>query len=124
MKTFLAAVASLALTLLHCHAADTNSIIGDWQTEEVMSQLGPSVTAYSFTTNGTFTLSTKFTQGVMPTMSVTGAYHVVTSTTSLTNRLVTVAKGRTNTALCYFQGSTLVIDEGRPTKIFKLKRKQ
>ena len=57
-------------------------------------------------------------------MSVTGTYHVVTSATSLTNQLVTVAKGRTNTASCYFQGSTLVIDQGRPTKIFKLKRKQ
>jgi hypothetical protein len=123
MKTFLAAT-SLIFCLLPCCVADTNSIIGDWQTDEVLSQLGPSVTAYSFTTNGAFTLSTKFTQGVIPTMSVTGAYHVVASATGLTNQLVSVAKGRTNTTWCYFQGSMLVIDEGRPTKIFKLKRKQ
>src|SRR5712671_4969703 len=107
MKTFLAAIGSLTLVLLRCHAADTNSIVGDWQTAEVLSQLGPSVTAYSFTTNGTFTLSTKFTQGVIPTMSVTGTYHVVTSASRLTNQLVTVAKGRTNTASYYFHGSTL-----------------
>jgi hypothetical protein len=124
MRTPLAAAISLTLILLSCEAADTNSIIGDWQTEEVLSQLGPSVTAYSFSTNGTFASSTRFTQGQIPTMSGTGTYHLVTNATSLTNQLVTVAKRRTNTASYYFQGSTLVIDEGRPSKMFKLKRKQ
>jgi hypothetical protein len=124
MKTFLAAVVSLTLTILSCEAADTNSIIGDWQTEEVLSQLGPSVTAYSFYTNGTFASSVRFTLGQIPTMSLTGTYHLVTNATGLTNQLVTVAKGRTNTASYYFQSSTLVIDEGQPSKIFKLKRKQ
>jgi hypothetical protein len=54
MKTFLLAL--FATALLHCQAAEANSIIGDWQPDEVLSQFGPSVTAYLFTTNGTFTL--------------------------------------------------------------------
>jgi len=124
MKTFLAATAGLTITLLRCLAADTNSIIGDWETDEVLSQLGPSVTAYSFRTNGTFTVSTRFTQGLMPTMGGTGTYRIVTNSTSLTNQLVKVMKGRTNVNSYYFHGSTLVIDQGRPSKVFKLKRKQ
>ncbi len=125
MKMFFASAVSLTLLLLHCQAADTNSIIGDWQTDEVLSQFGPSVTAYSFRTNGTFTASIRFTQGLMPTQGGTGKYHlVITNSTALTNQLVTVVRGRTNIASYYFQGDRLVIDEGRPTKVFKLKRKQ
>ena len=124
MKTFLSATVSLALTLLHCQAA-ANSIIGDWHTDEVLSQLGTSVTAYSFRTNGTSTVSIKFTRGLIPTMGGTGMYHlVITNSAALTNQLVTVVKGRTNIASYCFHGDRLVIDEGRPTKVFNLKRKQ
>jgi hypothetical protein len=70
-----------------------------------------------------FTLATKFTQASIAPASVAGTYHVITNATNRTNTLVTIASGRTNTASYYFQGSTLVIDEGRPSKIFKLKRK-
>jgi hypothetical protein len=123
MKTLIAIVVSFSFTLLQCRAGDTNSVIGDWQSDEVLSQLGPSVTAYSFRTSGTFTLSTKFTQGLIPPISGTGTYHlVITNSMSLTNQLVTVMNGRTNFDSCYFQNDRLIIDEGRPSKVFKLKR--
>jgi hypothetical protein len=124
LNTCLAAIIGVVLAVPHCRAAaDTDSIVGHWQTDEVLSQLGPSVTTYSFTTNGLFTLATKFTQTPIAPMSVAGTYHVITDATNRTNTLVTVARGRTNTAPYYFQGSTLVIDEGRPSKIFRLRQK-
>ena len=113
----------LMMPFLYSSAADTNSLVGEWQTGLVLSQFGPSITEYAFATNGTFTSSVRFTQGVIPSMTLTGKYYVVSNASGLTNTLVTVAKGRTNTELFYFEDGILVLDEGRPTKIFKLKRK-
>ena len=117
MKTLFAAIVGYAAILLSCAAADTNSIIGEWRTGKVLSQLGPSVTAYTFNTNSTFRVATTFTQGAMPAMGATGTYSVVT------NRIFMVARGRTNSAAFTFEGETLVLNQG-PAKIFKLTKKK
>ena len=117
MKTLFAAIFGYAAILLSCAAADTNSIIGEWRTGEVLSQLGPSVTAYTFNSNGTFSVATTFTQGGMPAMSATGTYSVIT------NRIVMVGRRRTNSAAFAFEGETLVLNEG-PAKIFRLTKKK
>ena len=117
MKTLLAVIAGHAVILLSCVAADTNSIIGEWQTGEVLSQLGPSVSTYTFNTNGTFRVATRFTQGLMPAMSGSGTYTVTT------NKIFMVGRGRTNAATDTFEGKTLVINEG-PAEIFRLTKKK
>ena len=117
MKPLLAAIISHGAILLSCTAADTNSIIGEWRTGEVLSQLGPSITAYTFSTNSTFRVATTFTQGGMTAMGATGTYSVVT------NRVFMVARGRTNSAAFTFEGETLVLNEG-PAKIFRLTKKK
>ncbi len=99
-------------------SGQTNSIIGEWSTGEVLSQLGPSVTSYTFARDGSFTAATQFTQGLIPNMSKAGTYRATTNTITMT------LGERTKTASYYFEGSTLVIDEGIPSKVFRLTKKK
>ena len=96
--------------------AETNSIVGAWATDEILSQLGPSKTHYTFMTNGIFTVKTEFTHGLIPTMSATGKYDIVGDT------IVMSGPFETNTAQYVFEKESLVINEGR-SKVFRLKRK-
>ena len=113
-----AVLLSIALSVAGLAHGQTNSIVGEWSTSEILSQLGPSVTSYSFTASGSFTVTTKFTHGQIPDMSATGTYHATANTITL------VADSRTNTASYHFESATLVIDEGRPSKIFRLTKKK
>ena len=118
MKALTLIITGFVLTLAGIASGQTNSLVGVWSTGEVLSQLGPSVTSFTFDTNGSFTVATKFTQGQIPDMSATGTYHVTTNTITM------ITGTRTNTDSYSFEGSTLVIDEGRPSKVFRLTRKK
>src|SRR5688572_14657928 len=100
-----------------CHRRDMHWPIGNWLTDQMFLQGGPAVTTCSFDTNGTFTRLTRFTYGSSPTVITTGTYHFATNAPALTNQIVVVTNGRTNVHSYYFQGSMLVIDEGRPNWI-------
>ena len=76
MRTLFAATAVFPMTVLHCLAAGSNSMIGERRTGAALSQLGPSVTTYTFATNRTFRVATKFTGVGLPAMAVTGTYRV------------------------------------------------
>ena len=117
MKTTFASTTALTLTLLHGLAADTNSVIGEWRTGTVLSQFGPSVTTYTFNTNGTFRVAMTLTQGKLPAMGATGTYAVVA------NRMVKVVRGRTNSATFSFEGKTLILKEGA-SETFRLTKKK
>ena len=93
MKTLFAVTFALTLTVLHGLAADTDSVIGEWRTGMVLSQLGPSVTTYTFNTNGSFRVAMTLTQGTLPAIGATGTYTVVT------NRIIKMVRGRTNSSV-------------------------
>ena len=117
MKTLFPVTCALTLTLCRGLAADTNSIIGEWRTGMVLSQLGPSVTTYTFNTNGTFRVAMTLTQGTLPAIGATGTYTVVA------NRIIKVVRGRTNSSAFSFEGKTLVLKEGA-SEVFRLTKKK
>lgn len=106
----------LGLVLSVSVHAETNSIVGAWVTDEILSQLGPSKTHYTFMTNGIFTVKTEFTHGLIPTMAATGKYDIVR------DKIVMSGPFKTNTAQYIFDNEVLIINEGR-SKVFRLKRK-
>jgi hypothetical protein len=118
MKTLTAVMIGFIVTATVVTGSQRDSVVGEWSTGEVLSQLGPSVTSYTFATNGSFTVATKFTQGQIPTMSASGVYHATT------NAIIMITNSHTNTVYYRFEGSTLVIDEGRPSKVFRLTKKK
>lgn len=72
MKVLFAATAALTMKLLHCLAAGSHSMIGERRTGAALSQLGRSVTTYTFDTNRTFRVVTTCTRVGLPAMAVTG----------------------------------------------------
>jgi hypothetical protein len=98
MKALFAAIAALTMRLLHCLAAGTNPMIGEWRTGVVLSQFGRSVTTYTFDPHRTFRVATTFSRVGLPAMAVTGTDSFVT------NKILRVASGRTNTATLSFEG--------------------
>jgi hypothetical protein len=72
---------------------------------------------YTSNTNRTLRVATTFTRGGMPAMAVTGTYSVVA------NRIVKVARARTNSATFSFEGKTLILKEGA-SETFRLTKKK
>jgi hypothetical protein len=105
----------LVLSSLACLAADTNSIIGEWATGRIMSQLGPQVTTYAFETNGIFWQTTVFEHGRIRPFISTGTFAISTNTIFLQMRL------RTNAVAYALERDTLIIDEGHK-EVFRLKK--
>jgi hypothetical protein len=116
MNKLIAAVLGVVLVIFRCTAVETNSIVGVWSTDEVLSQLGPSVTTYSFGTNDAFQTKFKRTQEPKLQLDGTGKYWVIE------NRIFMVSKGRTNVALYSFQDGWLVIEEETSKDVFRLGR--
>src|SRR5882724_2494570 len=87
-------------------------LIGRWSTGCAMSQLGPSMTRYTFRSDQTFTGS--FTTCWFLRLGGSGTYAVEG------DRLRLQTTDRTNTARFYFDGDHLVIHEGSDT--FRLRK--
>ena len=106
----------LLVSLLSCHRATTDStLIGKWKTDTVMSQLGPSVTEFTFREDGTFALSTSFTWAI-PTITAGGQYRIKG------NEIIMFTPEKESTATFSFEGhDVLIIDDG-PVDRFRLKR--
>lgn len=115
MNNQIGATLGVILLVFPSVAAETNSIVGVWRTDEILSQMGPSVVTYSFGTNGGYQSGIKKTQSPMLSLGGTGKYWTTT------NQIFMVSKGRTNIASYVFQEGMLVIDEGNE-KIFRLKK--
>ena len=98
MKGLFAAAFAHTMTLLHCLAAGTNPMIGEWRTGAARAQFGRSVTTYTFDTHRTFRVAKTSTRFGLPAMAVTGTYSVVT------NKILRIARERTNTATLSFEG--------------------
>ena len=81
-------------------------LVGRWSTGCVMSQLGPSMTRYTFRSDQTFDLS--FTASFFR-LSGSGTYRIED------DRLLLTSPQKTNTARFGFDGDHLVIREGADT---------
>jgi hypothetical protein len=108
---------SLLASLLACHHATTDrTLLGQWKTDTVMSQLGPSVTAFTFREDGTFTVSTRFKTPV-PAITASGQYRIEG------NRLVMFLPETESAATFSFESDdVLIIDEEASADRFYLKR--
>lgn len=108
----LVTAAGLAL-LIGCatsHPPSAHPLIGRWSTDEVMSQLGPSTTTYTFRSDGTFDLSFAAFVG----LSTSGRYS--TDGDTITFR----TQQKTSKARFHFDGGVLVVEER--TDVFRLHR--
>lgn len=113
MKRFIAIWLLIGTTI---SVAETNSIIGHWTTDEVLSQLGPSITQYIFLTNDVFRLKTEFSRWLIPTMRAEGKYQI------LGNQVILFGPHNITTNNFSFDGATLVIEE-QSGDVFRLIRK-
>ena len=106
---------TLLVSLLACHRASTHDmLLGQWKTDTVMSQLGPSVTEVTFREDGTFTSSTSF-RSPFATITASGQYRIEG------NELIMVTLEKESTATFSFEGEdVLIIEEG--VDRFHLKR--
>lgn len=91
-------------------------LVGEWQTEPSLSQLGMIVTYYHFKKDGTFVGSVTFKSADLPEHKVAGTYKVKG------NQLILTGPNKETTSTFSFEGDILVLDEGR-SKVFRLKRK-
>jgi hypothetical protein len=115
MNNQIGAILSVLLLIFPSLGAETNSIVGVWRTDEVLSQIGPSVITYSFGPNGGYQSGIKKTQSPMLSLGGNGKYWTTT------NQIFMVSNGRTNIALYSFQEGALVIREG-DQDVFRLKK--
>jgi hypothetical protein len=89
-------------------------IIGEWETDKIMSQLGESVIYHQFNKNGTFILRQSFIQ----------AHQTLTSQGNFKtegNQLILVSTEKTSKQTFIFEGDKLLINDGDDT--FRFKRK-
>jgi hypothetical protein len=92
-----------------------HSLVGEWETEPTLSQLGRIVTYYQFGDDGVFTCKMTFVDAKLPPMSRSGSYLVRGKTIDFTT------EAKEATATLAFEDDMLVLSEGRD--VFRLKRK-
>lgn len=97
---------------------DSNKLIGEWETEPILSQLGRIVINYSFKDNKSFTGIVTFIDAELPNEPITGEYVIKDN-----NLILKLDDERTVSSIFYFEKELLVIDENG-NDIFRFSRKQ
>ena len=97
-------------------ASSDPKLIGDWETDRTLGQLGESITRYTFRANGSYEVSTTLIQARQE-LSAAGDFRTEG------NRLIDTGPNGTNESTYSFDGETLIIEEA-DGDIFRLKRKE
>ena len=107
---FVAVLSASCTTTSPRHA---DSIVGVWRSDEILSQLGPSVIQYTFGADGSVHMRQTFTHGQIGPLEADGRFRATS------DEIIFLGDEKTHRATYSFEGDTLVIDEG---EVFRLRR--